>query len=374
MTDYNRDADVRPTGFFDIEGEVRKIGPFGSGHINDTFRVETDRPGGKNYLLQRINHRVFPNVEGLMQNTKIVLAHLKAKLAHLGEAQVEKATLTLIPTKGGGLYHRDEAGNYWRMFLLLEGTKSYDIVTTAAQAYAGGRAFGEFQKLLADLDANKLVEVLPNFQNIAFRLDNLKKAAERDVAGRLGEVRNILGEVLEREADMRTVLEMGLRGELPLRITHNDTKFNNVLLDQNDQVQCVIDLDTVMPGYVAYDFGDAVRNIINPAAEDEADLSKIVLNIPLFKAYTEGYMSEAEAFLTEAETESLLHGVFMVAYMQVVRFLTDYLEGDTYYKTHYPGHNLVRTKAQFKLVRELERHRDLLADILQTADSGMRVA
>src|SRR5690606_9000591 len=176
---------------------------------------------------------------------------------------------------------------------------------------------------------------------------------------------DILDYIFDREERMRTILDMAQRGELPLRITHNDTKFNNVLLDQEDNVQCVIDLDTVMPGYVAYDFGDAIRTIINSAAEDEADKTKIVLNIPLFKAYAEGYLSEAKEFLTEAETASLLHGVFLLPYMQAVRFLTDYLEGDTYYKIHYPEHNLVRTNAQLKLVQELEKHESELVEILE---------
>jgi len=364
MIDYKNDTGFRPTDFFEMDGEVREVGRFGSGHINDTFRVETDIPGGQNYLLQRVNHHIFADVDGLMRNTKIVLDHLKSKIAHLGAEHVRKATLTLVPTTSGGLYHRDEAGNYWRMFLLIEGTKSYDIVTTTAQAYAGGKAFGEFQKQLSDLDANTLVDILPNFHNIDFRLNNLKRAIEKDPVGRVNGVLELLDAIFEREGNMRRILDMGMNGELPLRITHNDTKFNNVLLDANDQVQCVIDLDTVMPGYVAYDFGDGARTIINSAAEDEADMSKIVLNIPLFKAYAEGYMSEAKAFLTDAETESLLYGVFLLPYMQAVRFLTDYLEGDTYYKTHYTEHNLVRTHAQFKLVRELERHEGELADIL----------
>ncbi len=365
MIDYKSNTALQPANHFEIKGNIQHIERFGSGHINDTFSVKTDHPDKKSYLLQRINHHIFANVDGLMRNTKIVLDHLKSKLAYLGEERVEKATLTLIPTKDGQLYHRDEEGNYWRMFILIQGTKSYDIVRTPAQAYSGGQAFGEFQKQLSDLDANKLVEILPNFHNIDFRINNLKKAIGNDTVGRVKEVQHILDYIFERKDKMRMVLNMGSRGELPLRITHNDTKFNNVLLDQDDNVQCVIDLDTVMPGYVAYDFGDAIRTIINSAAEDEADTSKIVLNISLFKAYAKGYMSEAKEFLTEAEVESLLYGVFLLPYMQAVRFLTDYLDGDTYYKTYYPEHNLVRTKAQLKLVKELEQHEEELANILQ---------
>src|SRR5690606_22895819 len=238
---------------------------FGSGHINDTYRVKT---AGKSYLLQRINTQIFTDVTALMENTKVVLNHLKEQLAPLGNEQVEKSTLTLIPTRKGTLHHEDEQGNFWRMFILLEGTKSYDIVETETQAYSGGEAFGQFQKQLSNLDPGKLVEILPNFHNIDFRMANLRLAIKQDLAKRLNDVQDILDYIFDREQAMRTILLMGNRGELPLRITHNDTKFNNVLLDAEDRVQCVIDLDTVMPGYVAYDFGDAIRTIINSAAED----------------------------------------------------------------------------------------------------------
>lgn len=349
---------------FDIKGEIVHVERFGSGHINDTYHVKTD---SKSYLFQRINDQIFADVAGLMENTSTVLKHLKHKLAHRGKEEVEKSTLTLIPTRDGAYYYQDKDGNFWRMFILLEGTKSYDIVETEAQAYAGGKAFGEFQKQLSDLDPAKLVEVLPNFHNIDFRMENLRTAIKEDAAGRVGEVQDIVDYILEREEQMRTILLMGGNGDLPLRITHNDTKFNNVLLDDQDRVQCVIDLDTVMPGYVAYDFGDAIRTIINSAAEDEPDTEKIALNIPLYRAYAQGYMSEAGDFLTEKERESLLHGVFLLPFMQAVRFLTDYLNGDTYYKIHYPTHNLVRTKAQLKLVEEMEQHRDELASILENS-------
>ncbi|PRD55825.1 phosphotransferase enzyme family protein [Sphingobacterium gobiense] len=347
---------------FDIEGNIIHVERFGSGHINDTYRVKTD---SKSYLFQRINTQIFADVLGLMENTRIVLAHLKQKLSHLGKEEVEKSTLTLIPTYEGKLHYQDENDSFWRMFILLEGTKSYDIVETEVQAYSGGQAFGEFQKQLSDLEPGKLVEILPNFHNIDFRMSNLRTAIKDNAAGRVNEVQDIIDYIMEREERMRIVLLMGQKGDLPLRITHNDTKFNNVLLDEHDRVQCVIDLDTVMPGYVAYDFGDAIRTIINSAAEDEPDTEKIVLNISLFRAYTQGYMSKACDFLTEKEMTSLLHGVFLLPFMQAVRFLTDYLNGDTYYKVHYCAHNLVRTKAQLKLVREMELHQKKIASILK---------
>lgn len=348
---------------FAIQGEAIDATPFGSGHINDTYRITTNSEDKVEYLLQKINHHIFKNVTALTKNIVEVCDHLKKKYIHLGEEEVLKRTMTPIPAKNSEYFHQDEEGNYWRTFILIENTKSYDIVETPEQAYSGGLAFGQFQKQLADLDTNRLTEVLPNFHNIDFRLDNLRKAIEKDTAGRVKEVNELLEYIFEREHKMRRILVMGQRGELPLRITHNDTKFNNVLLDEYDQVQCVIDLDTVMPGYVAYDFGDAIRTIINTTAEDETDLSKVQLNISLYQAYAAGYLKEARDFLTEKELESLIYGVHLLPYMQAVRFLTDYLEGDHYYKTHYPSHNLVRTKAQLKLVDELEKHHEILSGV-----------
>lgn len=348
---------------FDIEGDVVSVKRFGSGHINDTFKVEVKSLNNTSYLLQRINHHIFKDVDGLMNNISLVTNHLKSTLE--GQVDdVDKYTLTIVPTQDQQLYHRSADGDYWRIFILLEGTKSYDVLETPKQAYSGGQAFGRFQKQLATLDANKLVEILPNFHNIDFRLNNLRAAITADSVGRVKEVTEILAYIFKREEKMRRVLKLAESNQLPLRITHNDTKFNNVLLDQEDNVQCVIDLDTVMPGYVAYDFGDAIRTIINSAAEDEPDVTNVTLNIPLFEAYAQGYISEAKDFLTDLEIESLMYGVLLLPYMQAVRFLTDYLEGDVYYKTQYENHNLIRTNAQLKLVDELEKHEQILTDIL----------
>lgn len=347
---------------FNLNSKVVGIERFGSGHINDTFKLSMEDKHAS-YLLQRINHNIFSDVEGLMHNIDLVTTHLKTVLNGVVD-NVDKHTLTIIPTKDGAKYFKDAKGNYWRIFILLDGTKSYDIVETERQAFSGGLAFGRFQKQLSTLDANRLVEILPNFHNIDFRLANLRKAIQANKSGRLEDVKEILDYIFEREDRMRRVILMGNNKELPLRITHNDTKFNNVLLDQDDNVQCVIDLDTVMPGYIAYDFGDAIRTIINSAAEDEKELDKVVLNIPLFQAYTEGYLSEAKEFLTDKEIESLWYGVLLLPYMQAVRFLTDYIDGDLYYKTHYSDHNLVRTNTQLKLVKELEAHEEQLKEIL----------
>lgn len=352
---------------FDIKGQAVHVKEFGSGHINDTYRVYTDNDDEPDYLLQRINHHVFKDVALLMNNMKVVTDHLKRKMTNAGVANVQNRVITLIPTCDNQLYYLDETGNYWRMLVLIEGTKSYDIVEKESQAREGGKAFGEFQSYLADLDASTIGYTIPNFCNIQFRMKNFHHALDQDAVLRRAEVKEQEDYILARENQMDSIIQMAERNELPLRITHNDTKFNNVLLDADDKAQCVVDLDTVMPGYVAYDFGDAIRTIINSAAEDEADLSKITLNIPLFKAYTEGYFETASRFLTAKETESLLEGVLLFPYMQAVRFLTDYLEGDVYYKIQHEKHNFQRAKAQLKLAYEVENHRDTLKNIIESA-------
>lgn len=359
------DEVIQIAGLFSVAGDVLRAKPFGSGHINDTYKIETSEISDTDFLLQKINHHVFPNIDGLMNNMILVLDHLKKKYESIEKNSAHQRTLTIVPTKDGKNYYQDENGDFWRMTVFLKGTKSYDIVENEEQAFSGGKAFGEFQALLSDMDASQLVEVIPNFHNVRFRLDNLKKAIEQDSEGRVDEVKNIIDFVLQREEGMSKILKKGEAAEIPLRITHNDTKFNNVLLDKNDKVQCVIDLDTVMPGFVAYDFGDAIRTIINTAAEDEKDLDKVQLNIPLYEAYTKGYLSESQSFLTESEIESLFDGVFLLPYMIGVRFLTDFLEGDYYYKIEYPEHNLVRAKTQFKLVKEMEKAEEVLRGILE---------
>lgn len=366
MNDFNPEQLASLAGEFDIEGKVVDVSPFGSGHINDTFRVITDGLNAKRYLLQRVNHHVFKDVAAVMENIQRVTSHLKMRYtAEYGvDNNQEHRVLTLIPTRGSATYHCDEQHNFWRMFILLSGTRSYDIVGTPQQAKEGGRAFGQFQRLLADLDVDLIHEVLPDFHHIGSRLGQLGRAVAADPVGRVAQVKGELSFIKHRERGMHAILDLAAEGRLPVRITHNDTKFNNVLLDTDDRAQCVIDLDTVMPGYVAYDFGDAIRTIINSAAEDEADLYRVKLNIPLFEAYAEGYFEEAHHFLTTDEVASLMDGVLLFPYMQAVRFLTDFLEGDHYYKIQHTDHNLQRTRAQLKLVSELEAHEPELRAIV----------
>jgi thiamine kinase-like enzyme len=362
---YNKDkhnfSDI--VAQFNLQAGSFAIKPFGSGHINDTYIVNTPADG-HDYLLQRINNYVFKDVAGLMNNMVYVTNHLKQKVAD-NFGNPDKEVLTLIPAKNGSYYCRDAQGGYWRMTTFLHNTKSYDLVTTGKQAYQGGVAFGRFQYLLCDLGADMLIDTIPDFLNIEYRLDELHHAIQKDSAARLHSVAPELEFLLSRADSMKDLLHWGRAGILPLRITHNDTKFNNILLDEHDNIQCVIDLDTVMPGYMAYDFGDAIRSIINTAAEDEADLDAIRLNIPLFAEFTKGYLSQTTSFLTEQELKSLIKGVLLLPYMQAVRFLTDYLDGDTYYKTQFAMHNLQRTRAQIQLVKMLELHSTELTGIIE---------
>jgi hypothetical protein len=349
---------------FNTDALIASIEPFGSGHINDTYRIFNADTESHDFLLQRVNHYVFKNVPQLMGNLVLVTGHLRQKLSSLSKVEAERSILTVIETKEHQPYFKDADGNYWRMFYFLKGTKSYDRVATEKQAFEGGKAFGTFQALLSDMDVSRIKDTIPDFHNIEYRLNNLRNALRSDKAGRLKNVADEINFIERRSADMAEIMRLGRSGILPLRIVHNDTKFNNVLLDSDDRAQCVIDLDTVMPGYVAYDFGDSIRTIINTAAEDEADTYLVGLNIPLFEAYTQGYLQAAAGFITEPEINSLIKGALLLPYIQAVRFLTDYLEGDVYFKIHSPGHNLQRTKAQLALVKQLEINKEKLEQII----------
>ena len=358
---------------FQCAAEGSNTEPYGSGHINDSFLVKNQHAAGPHYLLQRINTSIFPNVEALTENMLRVTAHLKAKLAN-GSGDPLKEVMTLIPTHDGKYYHQDPAGNYWRMLYFLNNTRSYDMVSTEKQAYEGGKAFGKFQSMLSDFPSEDLYEVIPNFHNIKFRLAQLQEAIEKNLADRLDTVAAELKLVKAHADAMLYFQQPETASTLPKRVTHNDTKFNNVLLDSNDEAQCVIDLETVMEGYVAFDFGDAIRTIINTASEDEADLDKINLNLSLFQAYTRGYLENAAGFLTDLEIQSLIKGVLLFPYMQGVRFLTDHLNGDTYYKIKFPNHNLQRARAQFQLFRVLHEQAPALQQIIQTEIANLKTS
>ncbi|TFF34481.1 phosphotransferase enzyme family protein [Mucilaginibacter psychrotolerans] len=351
---------------FNCSAAVDSARNYGSGHINDTFFLKNATSSGPDYLLQRINHHIFTNVEKLTDNMRKVTEHLKCKLAQNGSGDPLKEVMTLIPATDGRFYYQDSVGDYWRMFYFLSDTKSYDVVSTPTQAYEGGKAFGKFQYMLSDIAPGEMFEVIPNFHNIQYRLQQLSEAIANNAAGRVSSVAAELDIVTKYAESMQYFQQPGQVAALPKRVIHNDTKFNNVLLDSNDKAQCVIDLETVMDGYVAYDFGDAIRTIINTSTEDEADLDKIQLNMPLFEAYVKGYLKEAAKFLEATEVDSLMKGALLLPFMQAVRFLTDHINGDVYFKTKFPGHNLQRARAQFRLFLMLNDKASEMQDMILT--------
>lgn len=348
---------------FAIDEDVVSAVPFGNGHINDTLKV-TNSKGEIKYILQRINHHIFTNVDMLQNNIFTVTSHIRKKLVARGEQDVDRKVLTFIPAKDGKLYHFD-GDSYWRVCLFIPRSKSFEEVTPQL-SYEAGKAFGDFQTMLSDLPADALGETIPNFHNMEFRLKQFRDAVEANAAGRLEEVKDLVAEIEKRAKDMCIQEELYREGKLKKRTNHCDTKVNNIMFDEEGKVLCVIDLDTVMPGFVLSDIGDFIRTGANTGAEDDENLDNVEVNLEIFEAYTRGYMETAKAFLTPQEIKLLPYGGRLLTYMQTVRFLTDYINGDTYYKIHSPKHNLIRTKAQFKLLLSLEAHAPEMDGFMQT--------
>jgi Ser/Thr protein kinase RdoA (MazF antagonist) len=340
---------------FRLEDKAATAEPFGNGHINDTLKVTTVK-GEAKYILQRINHHIFTNVDMLQDNIRKVTTHIRGKLEARGEQprEIDRKVLTFLPVKDGKYFYCD-GDSYWRVCLFILGSRGYDEVNPTLSYEAGG-AFGEFQSMLADIPEGELGETIPNFHNMEFRLQQFRDALNVNAVGRLEEVKTLTEEIEKRVTAMCIQENLYREGKLRKRINHCDTKVNNVLFDEYGKVLCVIDLDTVMPGYVLSDIGDFIRTATNTGAEDDRDLDRVGVDLEIFKAYVCGYMKTARSFLTPLEIRMLPYGGRLLTYMQTVRFLTDYINGDTYYKIHYPEHNLVRTKAQFKLLQSLEKH------------------
>ena len=339
---------------FTLAEKVVSAEPFGNGHINDTLKV-TNEKGEIKYVLQRINHLIFTNVDMLQSNINTVTTHIREKLEAKGENDIDRKVLTFLPTKDGKPYYFD-GDSYWRVCLFIPNSKSYEEVTPEL-SYEAGKAFGDFQSMLSDLPEGSLGETIPNFHNMEFRLQQFHDAVKANAAGRLEEVKDLIEEVEKRAEAMCIQERLYREGKLQKRTKHCDTKVNNMMFDADtDKVLCVIDLDTVMPGFVLSDIGDFIRTGANTGAEDDENLDNVNVNMDIFKAYTRGYMETAKAFLSPLEISLLPYGGRLLTYMQTVRFLTDYINGDTYYKIHSPKHNLIRTKAQFKLLQSLEEH------------------
>ncbi len=326
-----------------------KIAPYGDGHINDTYLTSS-----KQFILQKINTNIFKDYEKLMGNIEGVTSFLKEKIIAAG-GNPERETLTVIKTKDGKNFYKTEEGDVYRLYIFINDSVSITNVTDPVQLYHAGKAFGKFQYMLADYPAGELFEVIPNFHNTRKRFEALKEAIENDIAGRKHLVEKEIEFALSQEYYIDTVVDGLASGELPLRVTHNDTKINNVLFDKDtEEGICVIDLDTVMPGSLLYDFGDALRAGATTGAEDETDLSKVWFDIYAFKNFAKGFLEYTNESMTEREAELLPLSGKLLTYECGIRFLTDYLNGDTYFKIHREHHNLDRARNQFKLVQDME--------------------
>ncbi|MDR1623516.1 MAG: aminoglycoside phosphotransferase family protein [Tannerellaceae bacterium] len=347
---------------FELTDKAVSATPFGNGHINDTLKVITDK-GEEKYILQRINHHIFTNVVMLQNNIHRVTSHIRKKQEEKGENDIDRKVLTFLPAKDGKFYYFD-GDSYWRVCLFIPRSKSYEEVTPEL-SYEAGKAFGNFQAMLADIPEDALGETIPNFHNMEFRLEQFHDAIKENAAGRLDEVTELVAEIEKRAKVMCIQEDLYREGKLKKRINHCDTKVNNVMFDEDGKVLCVIDLDTVMPGFVLSDIGDFIRTGANTGDEDDEDLSKVNVDMDIFRAYTRGYMETAKSFLTPLEISLLPYGGRLLTYMQTVRFLTDYINGDTYYKIHHPKHNLQRTKAQFKLLQSIEANMDKMNDFMK---------
>ncbi len=352
---------LKVTEAFAFDGKVVESKPFGNGHINETLLVETDK--GSQYILQKINTYVFTNPQELMENVFNVTEFLKKRLVEQG-GDPNRETLTFIQTKDGKLYYDGEEGA-WRAYRFQHELMALNAARTPKDFYASGKAFGHFQALLNDYPADTLFETIPHFHDTPSRFKQLHEAIEKDAAGRAASVQEEIEFALAREKDASLVMDLQAQGVLPLRVTHNDTKLNNVLLDpETGDGVCVIDLDTIMPGQAIFDFGDSIRFGASTAAEDEKDLDKVQMDLELFEAYTKGFLEGCNNVLSPTEKDLLPTGAWMMTLECGIRFLADYLNGDVYFKTTYAEQNLDRAHTQFKLVEEMEQKQDQMQAIV----------
>jgi len=341
---------------FQLEGRFVDMVPYGSGHINDTYLSHFQAKNGTiHYIHQWINHHVFKEPAKLMENIERVTRYAQEQITAAG-GDPRREALTLIPTLDGRSFYQTPAGAYWRTYIFIKGARSYDQVENSQHVYNASRAYGNFQKLLSTLPGARLHETIPDFHHTRKRFEGFIQALDKDTQNRACLVKTEIDFVLTREAETAVVVDMLAQGILPERVTHNDTKLNNVLIDdQTGAGVCVIDLDTVMPGSALYDFGDSVRIGASTAAEDEQDLSKVGLDLAMFEHLARGYLDAARDFLTPTEIEYLAFSAKLITLEQAIRFLTDHLNGDIYYKIHRENHNLDRCRTQLKMVAEMEQ-------------------
>jgi hypothetical protein len=341
---------------FTFEGEFIDAAPYGFGHINDTYALifQTDQSIQRRYILQRINHNVFKDPVGVMHNLERVTQHLQEKIKDQG-GDPQRETINLIPTIDGASFYRDADGNFWRGEVFIENAQTYQIPNNPAHYYNAALAFGRFSNLLGDFPVNELAITIPDFHHTPKRFDQFIEALETDPVNRAQLVQPEIKFLLEREAETSILVQLSETGLMPVRVTHNDTKFENVMIDDlTGQGICVIDLDTVMPGWIDFDFGDAVRSGSNPAAEDEVDIEKVNFDLAIFDHLAHGFLDAAGEMLTPVEVHNLAFAARLITLEQALRFLSDYLRGDVYYRIHRSGHNLDRCRTQIKLIQDME--------------------
>jgi len=353
---------------FNTGSGFKSAARIGSGHINETYRVSTNHPK-KSYTLQKINSNIFKDIPNLMKNIEVVTRHLENKIISGDKEAGSFSALRLIPTRHNQLFHEDPSGNYWRLYNFIKGI-SFDTVTNTDYAFKGGKAFGLFQFLTSDVPIESLSETIPNFHNIEKRLESFHKVVNADPVNRVKHLIREIEFVKRREDEMMLLQNLINNGKIPIRVTHNDTKFNNILFDQKDNAVCIVDLDTVMPGTVLFDFGDAIRTGANRAVEDESDLGKVSIDIDLFEAYSKGYMEIACRFLNPEEVSNLAFSAKFMTFIIGLRFLTDHIDGDKYYRIHFPGHNIQRARSQFRLLETMEQKFDKMKAIIARIVAG----
>lgn len=363
---------------FKTEGQFTRAELCGSGHINDTFFVEfKPKRKIKRYVLQRINHFVFKEPLKVIENMVLVTEHIQHKLSARGDTEPQRESIRMVPTIDGKYFYQSPEGDYWRCLHFIERSYNRDVAESPADAYEAGRIFSRFQHLLSDLQVSSLHETIPSFHHTPTRFKRFQEVLKKAPESKIKEARKEIQWAHSQESICSIITGKIEDKSLPTRVTHNDTKFNNVLFcEDTEKAICVTDLDTVMPGTVLYDFGDQIRTTTSPAAEDERDLSSVVIDLEMFEGLARGYLSEAQDFLTVQEIDLLAFSGRLITYQIGLRFLTDYLEGDVYFKTHRPGHNLDRTRAQFALAQSMETSQDKMNSIVQKClqDSRQQVA
>lgn len=364
----NQEKLMQVAGQFVPGNEIDHITPLGEGFINDTFVIYPKNKNRNKYLLQRKNSKIFVNIPGMMENIDKVTRHIKKKVIQKG-GDPDREAMTILTTHEGLFYFQDENNEYWTVCLFIDDHLVYEKVDSPQIAFSGGKGIGRFQSLLIDFK-EELVDTLPGFHNMRFRFEQWDTALQKNLAGRKENMKKEIQWIEDRREEMLDFWKLVENGIIPKRVTHNDTKISNILFDKNGDVLCMIDLDTVLQSPVLNDFGDAIRSYANIGCEDEKDLNKVAFDMERYQAFTEGYLSETKNILTTPEIEYLAFSARFITFEQVLRFLMDYLNGDTYYRIKYPEHNLVRTHAQYKLLLEMEKHFDRMK--LVTAQLGAK--